>query len=318
MNSRLYIAMYHYTRDLQHSRYPGIKGLDVGLFKKQIEFFKANFSVVTMEQVIAAVNGQTSLPRNAILLTFDDGYIDNYTYALPILEDAGVQGSFFISGKTFATHRLLDVNKVHYILASADISKLLPDVFEQMNYYRGKEFEYASNEELFAEYGVGNRFDSAETIFVKRMLQTVLPEPLRNGISSDLFKKYVGVSEETLAYELYLSEEQIRTMKRHGMYIGVHGFDHYWLGNLPEEKMKADISAALDVMDSFIDRNEWVMNYPYGSYNRSVIDYISSHGAACAVTTEVRVADLSKDSKFELPRLDCNDFPPKSEGYKKY
>lgn len=310
--------MYHYTRDLVHSRYPEIKGLDVELFKKQIDFMKANFSIVTMEQVIAASKGQINLPEHALLLTFDDGYIDNYTYALPILEQAGIQGSFFIPGKTFSTRQLLDVNKIHYILASADINKLLVDVFERMNYYRGLEYDFALNEDLFAEYAVANRFDSKETIFVKRMLQTVLPEKLRNQISSDLFEKYVGVSEETLAYELYMTEEQIRTLKRHGMYIGIHGYDHYWLGNLEAKKMQADIDQALSVMSPFIDNNEWVMNYPYGSYNEKVIEYIKQRGAAIGLTTEVGVAELDVNSAYKLSRLDCNDFPPKSNGYKQY
>lgn len=46
--------MYHYTRDLKHSRYPEIKGLDLPLFREQIHYFKDNFNVVTMEQVIDA------------------------------------------------------------------------------------------------------------------------------------------------------------------------------------------------------------------------------------------------------------------------
>lgn len=317
---KLYIAMYHYTRDLKHSRYPEIKGLDKELFKNQIEFMKNSFNVVTMEQVLENIQGEGmhGLPENALLLTFDDGYADNYTVAYPILEEYGLQGSFFIIGKTFATHQLLDVNKIHYILASADIYKLVDDLKKQMDYYRGSEYQYASTDELFHEYAVANRFDIKETIFVKRMLQTVLPEKLRNTISSNLFEKYVGVTEEQLAYELYMTEEQIRTMKRHGMFIGIHGYDHYWLGNLPKDKMKQDILMALDTLDEFIDRKQWVMNYPYGSYNQEVIRYIRQQGACIGLTTDVRVAELGKDSAFELPRLDCNDFPPKSENYKTY
>ena len=317
---KLYISMYHYTRDIKHSRYPQIKGLDKELFKTQIEYFKNKFNIVTMEQVIESIQTGESyrLPDNALLLTFDDGYIDNYTVAYPILEEYGLQGSFFIPGKTFATHQLLDVNKIHYILASADIYKLVEDLKKQMDYYRGSEYQYASTDELFHEYAVANRFDIKETIFVKRMLQTVLPEKLRNTISSNLFEKYVGVTEEQLAYELYMTEEQVRTMKRHGMFIGIHGYDHYWLGNLPQEKMKEDISLALDVLDQFIDRKQWVMNYPYGGYNQEVIRYIRQQGACIGLTTDVRVAELGKDSAFELPRLDCNDFPPKSENYKMY
>lgn len=78
--SKLYISMYHYVRDLKHSRYPAIKGLDVSLFRQQIEFMKDHFSIVTMEQVIDAVERKSALPENPLLLTFDDGYIDNYIY----------------------------------------------------------------------------------------------------------------------------------------------------------------------------------------------------------------------------------------------
>lgn len=312
----LYISMYHYTRDLKHSRYPQIKGLDQSLFRQQIDFMKNNFNIVTMEQVMDAVEGKADLPEKAILLTFDDGYIDNYTVAFPILDEFGVQGSFFIPGKTFTTHQLLDVNKIHYMLASANIYELVEDVKKEMDYYRGREFDYAPTDEFFKEYAVENRFDVKETVFVKRMLQTVLPEQLRNTISSNLFKKYVGVTEEQLAYELYMTEEQIRTMKRHGMFIGLHGYDHYWLGNLSPEQMRYDIAMALETMDEFIDRKRWVMNYPYGNYNQDVLDYIKSQGACVGLTTQVRIANIREDNPLELPRLDCNDFPPKSEKYK--
>lgn len=232
MSNKLYIAMYHYTRDLRHSRYPQIKGMDTLLFRQQLEYMKNKFNFVTMEQVIEATENRYSLPDNALLLTFDDGYVDNYTYAMPLLEEFGAQGSFFIPGKTFATHQLLDVNKIHYILASADMNRLVTDVKNAMDYYRGQEFDFAPTDELFEQYAVASRFDTKETIFVKRMLQTALPEKLRNTISSELFQKYVGVTEEQLSYELYMTEEQVRTMKRHGMFIGIHGYDHYWLANL--------------------------------------------------------------------------------------
>ncbi len=315
MEKKLYISMYHYTRDLSHSRYPKIKGLEILLFRKQLEYFKEHFNVIHMEQVIDAVQGRQALPDNSLLLTFDDGYVDNYVYALPLLEEYGFQGSFFIPGKTFSTHQLLDVNKIHYILAAADKKDLVIDLKKRMDYYRGMEYDYADTEELWNQYAIDERFDGKDIIFVKRMLQTVLPEKVRGLIASDLFEKYVGISEETLAYELYMTPEQIRTMKRHGMYIGVHGYDHYWLGNLPKADMENDITKALEVMDEFIDRKSWVMNYPYGSYNTDVINFIKENGACLGVTTDARRVNLNNDSVYELPRLDCNDFPPKSENY---
>lgn len=313
--SRIYIVMYHYVRDLQHSRFPEIKGLNQHLFIEQIQFLKHNFNIMRMEDVIASYTSGYHLPENSVLLTFDDGYIDHYLNVFPILMKEKIQGSFFIPGKTFTEHKLLDVNKLHFILASSDINALVNDVFNQLNYYRGEAFDLPSNQELFQTYAQANRFDSKEIIFIKRLLQTVLPERLRNMITSNLFEKYIGVSEEKFAYELYMNYDQILCMKNAGMYIGLHGYDHYWLGNLNKQNMQSDISKALDVMSDFLNRDSWVMNFPYGSYNDEVIQTLKEKGCKLALTTEVRVADSQQDNPFKLPRLDTNDFPPKSEKY---
>lgn len=312
---QLFISMYHYTRDLTHSRYPQIKGLDRSLFEMQLKFFKNNFNVVRMEDVIKAVLNDVELPQNALLLTFDDGYIDNFTVAFPLLKKYGFQGSFFIPGKTFTENILLDVNKIHFILASAKIDELVKEV-KSMLVENREEYNLPSIDELWDKYAVANRFDDKDVVFCKRILQTAIPEKLRNKAASVLFEKFVGVRESSFARELYMDADQIRVMKENGMFIGLHGYDHYWLGHLPEEQMHKDIDRALDVMAEFIDPDCWVMNYPYGNSSENVVEHIQAKGCVLGLTTEVRTADLAKDNRFLLPRLDCNDFPPKSEGYK--
>lgn len=320
MSQKLYISMYHYTRDLVHSRYPEIKGLAYDLFEQQLRFFKENFFVVTMQDVIDSVQGKC-LPEKALLLTFDDGYIDNYTVAMPLLKKYGMQGSFFIPGKTFTENVLLDVNKIHFVLASANNPKELVNDINTLLDSARRTSEYndlPSNADLYAQYGIANRFDNADIVFCKRILQTAIPEKLRNEISSKLFAKYVGINESNFARELYMNPDQIQCMKDNGMFIGLHGYDHYWLGNLQKEKMQQDVDKALKVMAPFIDPNAWVMNYPYGSYNQDVVDYISSKGCVLGLTTKVALADLNEENRFTLQRLDCNDFPPKSDNYLKY
>ena len=313
---KLYIVMYHYIRNLKYSRFPEIKGLDLQLFKEQIQFFKEHFNIIKMEDVIAAYTDNYSLPEKAILLTFDDGYSDNYLNVFPILKEENIQGSFFIPGKTFVEHQLLDVNKVHSVLASTNITNLVQEVFKQLDYYRGKEFDIPSNEELFREYAKEERFDKKEVIFVKRILQTALPEKLRNIIASNIFEIGVVLSVDKFSYEFYMNYDQIKCMKKSGMYIGLHGYDHYWLGNLESRKMEQDIDKALEVMSEVINPRLWVMNYPYGSYNDNVVNYIQNKGCALGLTTDLGIANLSINNKYLLPRLDTNDFPPKSENYK--
>ena len=144
-----------------------------------------------------------------------------------------------------------------------------------------------------------------------------MPERLRNIITDRLFDEIVGVNEKAFAKELYLNPDQISCMKRNGMFIGLHGYDHYWLGNLEEKEMERDIDKALECMQDYVDLQKWVLNYPYGSYNDGVIESIKRKGCCLAMATEVRTAVVPMDSRYALPRLDTNDFPPKSENYKK-
>ena len=319
--NKLYISMYHYTRYIKNSRYPAIKGLEVKDFKRQLDFFKKNFSVVTMEEVIEAVQEGKRLPEKALLLTFDDGYIDNYTVALPLLVERGLQGSFFVPAKPLDKGGLLEVNKIHFTLAKGDEKDIVRDILDYSLKIKEKLREKLSitgrdvSEELYNRYAVSNGRDTLDTSFIKKMLQEVLPAGNRTEIIDILFDKYVEVSEEVLANELYVNKAQLKVMKKLGMFIGVHGYEHSHLANLTETEQNKDLDSALCVMREFIDEDAWVMNYPYGSYNETTLRLIKSKGAVLGLTTKRGVTDIGVTSALEFARLDCNDFPPKGEDY---
>ena len=170
-----------------------------------------------------------------------------------------------------------------------------------------------SNEELYQNLAVANRWDPGEVIFVKRLLQNALPEEIRTEIAKHLFQKYVGCEESTFAEKLYMNFSQMKEMKKNGMFFGIHGYDHYWLAKLPKEQMEKDIDMALEAMDEIIDKECFVMNYPYGNYSEEVISYVKQKGCGLGVSVEARGAQLGVDNRFALPRWDCNDVYPKGE-----
>lgn len=315
MDKMVTIIMYHYVRDLKNSRYPKIKGLDISDFNEQIRFLKNRYNFISSEDLINAINNNLRLPENSLLLTFDDGYIDHYINVFPILMENNIQGFFSMPGKIIAEHKMLDVNKLHFILACSEINQLVESIFAKLNYYRGKEFIISSNNHLYKKLAKPSRFDDKKTVFVKRLLQVELDEKLRNIIVDELFKEYISLTEEAFCKELYMSYKQIKLMGDFGMTFGIHGYDHYWLGRLSEREMKRDISKAIEVFNNLININSWILCYPYGSYNENVLSYAKNNGCMVGFTTEVRVANIDLDDDLTLPRLDTNDFPPKSENY---
>ena len=304
------IIMYHYIRDLKNSRFPGIKGLDYYSFIEQIEYLKKHYHFVTIEEVIHSIDHGEKLPNKAVLLTFDDAYTDHYLNVFPILDENKIQGSFYAPAKAILEHTILDVNKIHFILASeTDIFKIIKDIRSLLDQYRS-EYQLEDFEYYFKKLAYPGRYDPKEVIFVKRLLQVELTEELRNKIVDTLFVKYVGMSESAFSQELYMNKEQLMTMQRHGMHIGSHGFNHYWWNRLSKHDLEKEIDLSLEFLKNIgTDINSWTACYPYGSYDQQAVEMLESKGCKLALTTEVRIADIKKDNRFLLPRLDTNDLP---------
>jgi len=308
--NNLTIVMYHYVRDLKNSRYPDIKGLDINLFKEQIDYMRKHYHIITTEEVIHSIDNQVKIPEKSVLLTFDDAYSDHYNNVFPILDKYKLQGSFYTPSKAITEHIVLDVNKIHFILASVENkTNIVIDIKNLILNYK-TEYNLKDFEHYYAKLAKASRYDRGEVIFIKRLLQVELIEELRMKIVNYLFEKYVGMSESAFSRELYMNEEQLSHMLRSGMHIGNHGYNHYWWNHLTKEEMNEELDLSTDFLHKLgVDMTNWTACYPYGSYDDQSIKMLKDRGCKLAVTTEVNIATTHKNTRYTMPRLDTNEVP---------
>ena len=88
--------MYHYVRNLPHTRFPHIKGMMLDDFSRQVESFIKQFEMATLETTLAYLNGEYTPSRDMCLMTFDDGLREHFADVTPILAERGIQGLFFV------------------------------------------------------------------------------------------------------------------------------------------------------------------------------------------------------------------------------
>lgn len=302
--------MYHYVRDLKESRFKDIKGLDISLFYEQVEYLKKHYNLISMEMLIEAIENNVNLPQKAALLTFDDAYSDHFKYVFPFLDKMKIKGAFYPPFKAIAEHKVLDVNKIHFILASESNKDLIiNEIKKQLKLHKDK-YNLSEFEVYFNKLAKSNRFDDAKTIFIKRLLQVELEEKVRTLITDNLFTQFLKIDETAFSQELYMDIEQLKCMSRNGMHIGSHGYDHYWLASLSEENQEIEIKKSIHFLNDIgISNNNWTMCYPYGSYNDTTIKILNKLGCKLALTTEVSIAKPNKTNRFAIPRLDTNDIP---------
>ena len=307
----LTIVMYHYVRDLERSRFPAVKARTLTDFRGQLDFIARHYEVVTAEQVIEAAGGGEALPERACWLTFDDGYLDHFTNVFPLLHERGWQGSFFAPAQTILEGELLDVNKIHFVLASVpDPETLIVSLRELLQEERSRGEDLLAWEEYWLASDQTCHLDSREVLFVKQMLQVVLPEAVRTRIVDRLFARFVSSDPRAFAAELYISADQLKLMVRSGMFVGSHGNGHYWLNSLPRSDQEREIDLSLRFLESIgMGRANWIMCYPYGAYNATTLEILASRHCAVGLTTRPGVADLAADPALELPRVDTIELP---------
>ncbi len=306
--NQLTIVMYHYVRPIRDSLFPGIKGLEFHNFKRQLDYLSAHYTFITASDVMAAIKYGRHLPSNACWLTFDDGYKDHLLYVLPELLKRGIQGAFFPPVEPVVNRVMLDVNSLHFILASCDNSSTLVTDLNKLCNESGVSLD--SIDGYWKKHAHPSRYDTKEVMYIKSMLQHVLPKAVRSEITSYLFDHYVGKNQKEFADELYLSPLDVRSLINAGMYVGSHGYSHFWMNQEDVDTQKREIRLSLDfLMAMGMDCSEWIMCYPYGAYNQNTIELLSNMGCVAGLTTEVAMANLSVMHPLKLPRFDTNDFP---------
>ena len=313
------IVTYHYVRDLPRTRYPAIKGLLTSELDAQLDYIAARYTVCRLADFRAALRGEYSLPENACLLTFDDGFADHYDTVLPRLLRRGMAGSFFVPARPVLKDVVLDVHKIQFLLAAvSDLDLLKETIGTRLAEYRD-EYPVPSDQELWAAHARAGRYDLPAVMFVKALLQHALPEGVRARLVNDLFTQYVTRDEPTFARELYLDLRRIRELVEAGMEIGGHGYEHVCFGGADIEAQRREIDGTVRFLcacsmakrsSGSPNLNGWAMCYPYGSYDATTLALLRHAGCSIGLTLRVgHVNDLSRP--LELPRLNTNDLPPR-------
>jgi peptidoglycan/xylan/chitin deacetylase (PgdA/CDA1 family) len=309
MSKELTIVMYHYVRDASYSPYPGIKSRSIREFENQLQYFNKYFNYVTIDQVINTIHGNCELPTNPVLLTFDDGYIDHFENVYPLLRKYGISGCFYPCGRAVEEKIVLDVNKIHFILASVgNISKLLYDIFTLLDKYR-EEHRLSGNEYYYSKLSIPNEYDTGDVVFVKRLLQRELEITLRKRIIDILFKKYVTTDEEGFSEELYMDQKHLGELVDNEMHIGVHGYDHHWFDTLDTVTQKSEIDRSLDFIKDINSNQVRSICYPYGAYDKNLLNIINERRFQIGFIVGSRKANLVLENPFLLTRIDTNSFP---------
>ena len=304
--NKLNIIMYHYVRPKEKTLDLKINYLELYKFRKQLDFLKNKFNIISGEELIYYCKFKIPLPNKSCLLTFDDGYKDHIQYVLPELIKRNIKACFFISSAAILKKDILDVNSIQFIIAKCfDQNLLINELDFQCDRFGIKNINFKN----FSKNNVlKDRFDNNKITYIKSLLQYYLPINIRKKIIDIMYKKYVKINKEQFHKNLYLNMADIKILLNNKMYIGSHGHDHLWLNYLKKEEQEKDIDLSLKFLKKIgTPVNNWIMSYPYGAYNKTTIAILKKKNCIIGITAKPEIADLN-ENLLQLSRFDTKDF----------
>lgn len=141
-NARIPVVMYHSVGVVNPKWHWNYLTCPVDKFESQLKWLKkAGYYTVNFQEIFDYINNGKPLPKKSIFLTFDDGYLDNYVFAYPLLKKYGMKGTIF-ANPDFVDKR----NIVRKTYESTNYSK--PEELESSGFCSWEELKIIDSENV--------------------------------------------------------------------------------------------------------------------------------------------------------------------------
>lgn len=282
--SKSKVAVLTYHRICNKNDDWSLNPLPVKSFKEHLKFLTDSYNIISLDDLVDLVAKREPIHEKTAVLTFDDGYKDNYTNAYPLLEKYDIPATIYLTSKLIGTGELVWADKVGYIIYHSLVDQIKID-------------------EL-VEYDLGSKFDKYQTFsLIKRKL----------GDLTELEKSYFIDKLANLCQveipadagcELMLSWDEVKEMDENNIDFGAHTINHPVLPELSSKEARWEILESKRVLEENLQKSVNHFSYPYGTFNQDVVGIVKDLKFKSAVTLDQNLVNTKKDNLYTLSRMD--------------
>jgi peptidoglycan/xylan/chitin deacetylase (PgdA/CDA1 family) len=256
-------------------------------FRRQMEFARQNFNVISFRDLEDPETGNGPWPERALVVTFDDGYRDNYTQAFPILKELGLPATIFLITGHMDRSELFWWDLMafcfrHTPLRAATLAEVAPTPLP-----------LSTREE---------RRDA-----LRRTLSWI--KLASEETKSDFLSRLPGVldvSPPSHTERMHLSWDEVCEMARHGIEFGSHTVTHPVLSQVGEHRLEEEVRQSKRDIEERLGTPSHAFCYPVGeesSYGDDARRAVERAGFRYAVSYREGTATAERFDRYALPRI---------------
>ena len=260
-------------------------------FDWQMAYIARRFNPVSIQQVTDAINGGKPLPKRAVMVTFDDGFRDNFEVAFPVLQRHGVPALFFLSTGYIDSQSTFWFDWIVYAFVHTEVRQL---------HLKAIDLHVPLTDERD-----GRRLEALKLLQVLKGTSEVQRQQVIDQLKAEL---KVAMTLDHIEQSTPLSWDQVREMSRGGMEFGSHTVSHPILSTITDPMLlRFELDGSKATLEREIGKPVLALSYPVGgrdAVNDQVLAATAKAGYQCAFTYQSGANKLtSGDERYYLKRL---------------
>jgi len=263
----------------------------------QVEWLSNHVRLLTLPELLAQVQSGSCWREPVALLTFDDGYRDNFDVAVPILRERNTPATFFIPTAFLESPRLPWWDHIAYVIKLTQVRQLTLERSPAGN---------GGAPPLAIDLETTPRTVAIMTIVRAFLDNTIADEPWfleqLNG------RAEVDVDQHRLGRVLFMTWDHVRAIADSGagLTVGSHAHDHHKLAGLDDESQRNELTGSKRILEDRLGREINALAYPYGwpgTYTASTKVLAAEAGYRLAFTSREGVNWSDTLDLYEVGRL---------------
>lgn len=288
----IYCLNYHRVGDMNETMFDAnVFSCTEEALNNHIGYLKEHFTIISLDALLQMIEKPGTTQGKYLVITFDDGYIDNYTKAFPILKSHGVTASFFVATDYISSSKIPWWDSVAYIINSLHDNSSI-----KLASLSSKTFKLYNNKKN-----------------VIREILRIFKEKSEYSIDEKLaiLKRDTGIDYDKInSGNLFMTWDMLKEMSDDGMDIGSHTCSHQLLSHLDSNEQTNELTRSKKIIERHIGKQVIALAYPVGAFNSynldsSLIAKLSGYKLAFDFEKGINTFPL-KDRAFELHRFPVN------------
>jgi len=273
-------------------------------FRAQIDWLRTHVRILTLDELVAWVETGSPARELVALVTFDDGYRDNFDVAVPILRAGNVPATFFIPTAFLDSPRLPWWDHVAYAIKQTRARRLMLE--------RNRNGDAPP---LVIDLDLVPRTEAIMTIIRAFLDESIADD--RWFLDQLADRAEVDMDAESLGRALFMTWDQVRQLadSNAGLTIGSHGHSHHRLARLDDDSQRYELAESKRILEARLGREVAAMAYPYGwpgTYTAQTKALAAGAGYRLAFASREGTNRPGILDRYELSRLGVGsgDSPP--------